>query len=565
MENNVLSASDDQADSATTDLVLSVPTLAQAAFWVIVVTFIGILLASVVGGAPIRMEPIVLSLLLLPARAVLANPDKQRAAREDREATQQLTESGVLGRLTAELDRTANENYGLKRPVGLIIDSVPFGIEAVCSWRRDYLLMGRSTARKMDEALIHNPESVRAILRHELAHIAHRDHQRVGFAGELLRGSVTILPWWMLFITFWVGMSMQGIAAALAFDFSQIPGLDPSLGTMLNDALMPSAATRADILARAESTNLGSLLIFVFLSFLPIAITGGILHMFFWRWMVRLQEYYADLAARQRGTAPEHLRNALQFGISMNNPPAKRPWRLGAITRQGKIKASLKTKPSRSNWFDMHPNWQERQAVFSQPDSLYTDWKRVAWSAAILSVALDAILASPLFAYHGLPLHFYIATAFLLLSTWLLPQLITRRAFGADLIRALLIIIGVRLIWLAMNIALLAVQVLFFPTRALLLLNAIVIAGSRYAGPLTQVPFVDPMDGLRAAIPATILEVLQIGGLLLAVGSYIWWMRRMPADALAKIVRRRHWSTILIIIVIVYTIMWPLANLISGM
>lgn len=545
-----------------TELLLNLPTLAQAAFWVIVVTFVGVLLASIVGGAPIRMEPIVLSLLLLPARAVLANPDKQRAAREDPEATRRLAANGNIDRLTNELNRVAAESYSLKRSVGLIIGSDPYGVQAVCSWRRDYLLVGHKAAEKMIELLESDPATVRAVFLHELAHIAHRDHPRVGFAGELLRGSVTILPWWMLFITFWVGMAMQGLAAALSIDFSQIPDISPTFGQTLNDALLPDAAMRAEMLARAESTNLGSLLIFVFLSFLPIAITGGILYLFFWRWMVRLQEHYADVAARQRGTTPHHLVKAMGFGTPMNISSAKRQWSMAALLPKRSKKVSIHTKPSAMNWFRMHPTWKERTAVFAQPALLYTDWKRVAWSAAILSVGLDVILASPLFAYHGLPLHLYMATALLLLSTWLLPRLVTRQPIGGDLGRVLLIIIGVRVVWLALNIALLAVQVLFFPANALILLNAIAIAGSRYTGALTELPFVDPMEGLLAALPAAMLEALQIGGMLLGVAIYVWWMRRAPADAPIAAIRRRHWATLLVIIIGIYAIMWPIANLI---
>jgi hypothetical protein len=562
MESTGQPGSADTTDAA--DLLLNLPTLAQAAFWVIVVTFAGVLLASIIGGAPIRMEPIVLSLLLLPARAVLANPDKQRAAREDAEAARRLAASGVLGRIAAELNRTARESYGWQRPVGLIIGSDPFGVQAVCSWRRDYLLVGRLAAERMAADLNDDPDTVRAIFLHELAHIAHRDHQRVGFAGELLRGSVTILPWWMLFITFWLGMAVQGIAAALALDFTQLPELDPAIGKTLNDALLPDAAMRADMLARAESTNLASLLIFVFLSFLPIAITGGILYLFFWRWMVRLQEHYADIAARQRGALPYHLIKAMGFGTPMKNAPTRRLWSMSAILPRRRTR-SLRSRPSRANWFSMHPTRRERAAVFARPALLYTDWKRVAWSAAVLSVGLDVILAGPLFAYHGLPLHLYMATGILLLSTWLLPQLATRQGISRDLGRALAVIIGVRLTWLALNIALLAVQVLVFPARALVLLNAIAIAGSRYTGPLTELPFVDPMVGLRAAIPAVLLEGLQIGGLLLAVALYVGWMRRARVDGPAAAIRRRHWAGVLIIIAVVYAAMWPLANLIRGM
>src|SRR5690606_30742763 len=127
------------------------------------------------------------------------------------------------------------------------------------------------------------------------------------------------------------------------------------LGEMLNDALLPDAAMRADILARAESTDLGSVLIFVFLSFLPIAITGGILYLFFWRWMVRLQEHYADVAARRHGTTPYQLLKAMGFGTPLKNVSANRLWGMASILPKRSKKVSIKPKTSRANWFSMHP------------------------------------------------------------------------------------------------------------------------------------------------------------------------------------------------------------------
>lgn len=202
-------------------------------------------------------------------------------------------------------------------------------------------------------------------------------------------------------------------------------------------------------------------------------------------------------------------------------------------------------------------------AVFEQPALLYTDWKRVAWSTAILSVGLDAILASPLFAYHGVLLHLYTATALLLLSTWMLPRLVTGERIRGDLTRALAVIIGVRAIWLAFNIGILFVQLLFFPDNARALLNAIVVAGSRYTGPVGDVSLGASFSGVSVAFAAILLEALQFGGLLLGLALYIWWLRRTPNDTPTTKIRRRHWGAVVALTLAIYILMWPLASFIS--
>lgn len=257
---------------ATAAALLALPTLAQAAFWVILVAFIAVLLAAVIGGAPVRMEPIVLSLFLLPARAMMSRPEEERATTRRVNQARTTKAGPEYDRVLAHVNQLAVEVYGWRRPVGLMIGDFGFGAHVVSSWRRDYLVLGHRTLNHLakDLAVTPSPEWIRTLLLHELAHVVHRDAQRVGFAGELLWGSATILPWWIAFIGLWVGTSLNGVQAALAFDFARVPSIPPELALHLNALIAVDEATRADIAQKVAGVNFGSLITFLVLSLFPI-------------------------------------------------------------------------------------------------------------------------------------------------------------------------------------------------------------------------------------------------------------------------------------------------------
>lgn len=276
--------------------------------------------------------------------------------------------------------------------------------------------------------------------------------------------------------------------------------------------------------------------------------------------MVRLQEHYADLTMSRLGIGWDKFKEV----IGVLTPP----FAVGATERGRRLDRGAPMFPdasetSRAAFFALHPTRAEREAVWQTPELLLGDWRRVAWATAILSLGLDQILASPLFAYHSLRLHLYILTALLLVCTWVLPNLALGRSFRRELGRILLLIVVVRAVWLALNILLLGVQVFLSPSGALELLNSIVIAGSRYVGALDSLPVADLGLALSAVLAAVALEVLQLGGLLAAIGLYIVIMRRLVAryhDDLPRI-RRIHWLSTLLVGALVYAVLWPLAGL----
>ncbi len=546
--NNPPGAPVEQDAARTAARLLALPTLAQAAFWVILVAFGGVLVVAVAGDAPVRMGPIVLSLFLLPARRLMGRPDDPRHTGHDPGATERLRDSGHYDRLLARVNDLAAEVYGHRRPIGLIISRIPEYAQAVSSWRRDYVVIGHELARMLvDQAA---QPWTRTLLLHEIAHIAHRDSRRLGFTGELLRGSVTILPWWILFVGLWVGVGLGGARAVLDFSFAQVPDIPAAWVEPLDELIAVDAATRADIMEKSATLNYGSLLIFLILSLWPIALTGGILYLFYWRWMLRLQEHYADLALAGAGHAWRDV------GVAMGSVTAAAL----AVAPAWGARGAPRRRAGPA-FFALHPDPAERKKVFESPDKLFGDWRRVAAATAALSIGLDVIFASPLFLYHPIRLHLTVLTGLLLLGAWLLPQIRLGRPFGRDLARILAVVIGVRAAWLALNLLLLGVQVVFMPLRALELLNVLVIAGSRYVGNLDSLPVSDLSAAPAAMLGAVGLEALQLAGLLAGLGLYLMYQRWAARRQSLAALRRGHWLSILLISALLYFVMWPIAGL----
>lgn len=354
-------------------------------------------------------------------------------------------------------------------------------------------------------------------------------------------------------------MSLQGLDAALSFDVAAVPGMTPEMAEHVNALFALDPATRAEYSRRAAETNYAGLIIFVVLSLWPIALVTGILYLVFWRWMLRLQEHYADLHATQRGVTFGALGTAYGFAHAMHSD---RPPLWSRLT--GRVVDSLwRLIPGvmgrAEKWFGVHPTWSERGTIVREPEQLYDNWQRVAWSTAILSVGLDVIFASPLFIYHNFFVHLYPLTGLILLSTWLLPQLALGRPVGRPLRRALLVIIAVRAAWLGLNMLMLAVQIFLFPLLALEVLNLIVIAGSRYVGQLTEAPVTDPMMGLGAMAGAVGVELLEMVGLIVALALYIVVQRRAPTVA-----ARRHWALVATLGLGIYAILVVVARWMNG-
>ncbi len=567
---------------ASSDVHLGyLPSQTTATFYLILLVFLGTLLSALIGPSPVCMTPVVLSLLVLPVRAVLATPRREMTL-EDKAATEALKAQGLYQKVQETIDALAAE-AGFGRPIRLLVSRRPHEARATGSWRRHYILLGSSILEQIAHDLDHpdHREKARALLLHEIGHHVHRDVQRIRYAGELLKSSATLLPWWTLFLVGWLSFALLMGEAFLGFDIHSVNTLTPEVRQMLAPLVDLSPAQRTQITNQIQNVSLGLLLGFLINAFLPIIVIGFVLWLFFWRRMVRLQEYYADGLVRSHGFPWEALAAAMGRYPDLLTPASPAPSSLGVWLQQTLIQPVRKAvqplgffrrlpgeKSYLNRWFALHPTYRQRVLQMRDPQRLFEGWQSVAWSTAILVLALDVMLVNPLTSYHlaAFPVHMSTLGIFLMVSTWFLPFLASNRPFRRPLLFILLIIFAVRWIWLLINAGLLPVLALFVPSLATEILNLTIITGARSAVLPETLLVLDPLQESLALLPRLFaLQTLQLGGVVLLLGVYYKLQKNVARRAPATQWRPRHWLIVVGLSSVVGALfLTPLSDLISA-
>lgn len=545
------------------------------------------MIAGAVGPSPVLMWPTTLTVLILPVRALLSWPDREIKKRQNLQATVELTANGTLPRLQTALTTLAKTN-GYHEPIKIIIGSATDKINAVGSWRRHYLFIGQEVAQQLDRDL-QMPERqtvAEAALLHEIAHFLHRDVQRVGYTRELLRSSFIVILWWMLFLLGWLGFTGLAGQAFLDFDLSQVPGIDPIALELLTPLFSLSPAERAEMVEKVEAISIALVLNYILNAFVPIIWMGFFLWLFFWRRMLRLQEHYADYFVNSVTQQPAALRTAwldyepqsLLVITAQQRLPARlqEAWQtlLFQITDLSPFTATnwYRWLTNRiyhlKQWFAYHPTFDQRSTLLLNPMGIYESWQGVALTTLALVLALEVLLITPLIGYHTgtYIIHFATLTIFILLGTWTLPLLVQQQAVQLSLKKSLVLIYGVRWIWILLNFVLIIFLAIAAPDYALEFLNSVVFAGGRFAGNPSSLPVDDALALSLSIIPSYLgLQLLSLGVVLLLLFVYLRLQHRVVQTGASVNWRRWHWELIFCLSVAAVTLgLTPLSDVLQG-
>lgn len=564
------------------------PSQTDVFFWVIVLVLWGVFVAGAIGPSPILMWPITLSLFVLPARALLAWPDKEIKKYQDQKSTDGLRENGVLPYLQKTLDDLAVQ-VGYREPIKIIISHIPGTLRSTGSWRRHFLLLEKNIAQQLYDDLQDpsNQSQAQVVLLHEVAHFLHGDVHRVGYTRELLWSSFLVVSWWMMFLVGWLGMALLAGKALLDFDLAQVPGLDPVMEQLLEPLFAFSPEDRADIAEKLETVSLSLLLNFIINAFWNILLMAFVLWLFFWRRMLRLQEHLADSLANEAIQDPGAWINALQIynpqSLVVTDPPigvwkkladyqgkytvwwANRSFHFSERAWYKWLKNSLN---SVRRWFSLHPTPSERMTYIRNPERISQDWVGIAVPALVLVLSLEILLVSPLSSYHvGIyVIHFATLAIFVILSTWVLPQIVQKQSVAKTLKKILLVVYGGRLVWIGFNFVLLISLSLLWPQVALEILNSLVFAGGRFAGNPTSLPIDNPLILTLSIIPSYLgLQVLSLGAVVLLLRIYYHLQLQVVTNQMDVNWHRRHWLWVVTLSIVVVTLLLtPLSDVLQG-
>lgn len=564
------------------------PNQTDVYFWIIVIVLLGVAVAGAVGPSPVLMWPTTLTILILPARAFLAWPEREIKKRQDVQATIVFTENGILPRLQLALTTLATTN-GYEEPIQIIIGSPTDKINAAGSWRRHYLFIGQDLAQKLDSDL-QTPERqlvAESALLHEIAHFLHKDVQRVGYTHKLLRGGFLITLWWLFFLLGWLGFAGMAGQAFLSLDLSQIPSMDPIMLELLTPLVELSPEQRTEMVTKMETINIGLVLNYVTNAFMPIIWMSFFLWLFFWRRMLRLQEYYADYFVIATTKNPTALRNAwldytpqsLRIAATQQKLPIKlrEAWQSLLFQLTDLLPFTLSDWYQRLTdqiyhlklWFAYHPTFDQRSTFLLNPLTIYESWQSIAVSTLALVLALEVLTTTPLIGYHigsTYIVHFATLIIFTLLATWVLPLLVQQQAIKSLLKKSEVLIYGVRLGWIGLTFLLLLIIAVADPDYATGLLNAVVFSGGRFAGNPSSMPVDNALALTLSIIPAYLaLQLLSLGAVLLLLFLYIRLQRQVVRTNKPINWRQRHWQLVFTLSVAVVTlVLTPLSDLLQG-
>lgn len=547
------------ADNAPPIDMHRLPSQTESAFWIIVIVILGTAIMSLFSNAPIQLWPIVLCLLILPARAVLKIPGRELDAANP-EALATLEDEGILGELQAIVEQLSAE-IPLKHPVRILIGSNPYEVRVCGSWRQHYLFLGAAIARKLHadwQDTAHQPK-VQALILHELAHLRNKDVQRIGYTRILLRDTVLIPGWWFLFSLALIAMVFSTMPALLAFDPGAVDGVDPILVKAWDMLMTPIRADQAEILQRLNSTAPSLFANYVANAFFVLVAMAFVLWLFYWRRMLRLREHDADyFAAKTLGDDMPVLRAFGRYPGWIRPKATQTPARFDLRTQMTRIVARLAPKStwrSRATtqwkrWLAVHPTYLERYNYLKDPLVLNRDWLPTGVAIGVLVLTLEILLTSPLAAFHlaEFPTFFVTTTVFILTSTWWMPLLFAGEPSKHLVFKMVGLVFAIRYLWLLFTFGVLIAGSIIAPELTWQLLNNLVGAISGYVSSTAEPPL-PSLVAMISWLPAYLfIQLLPLFAVMLSLWLYYRALRPVLVHANRRLDwRRRHWRNVFFI------------------
>jgi hypothetical protein len=503
-------------DKAVKPDIFAFPNQTNVVFGLIVVVLLGAMVIGSIDSSPIPIWPLTLILIFLSWRAYLRYPEieiaQEKASISDNDFP--LLQERIA-RLTEEL--------GLSRKPILVI-APKNGMRTVGTLRRWYLFVGHDEAKQLQQDLQHENSIyiAEAKLIHELYHFKTGDHWRMNYVRQLLRYTFLLLGWAILFFFGFSLLLIIAITSLVQLDPSElvtsISTITPEIQQMLVD-FFPSASEIEEVQAQAAEINLGLMLSFVFSSFLPFLIVGIVLRAVFWPKLWRTREVYADAGVVKS-------QDNLIFLLS-NLTSAK--LQLNPITFQHMLQASPICNPKlniREWWHWLrhipkkHYDTATRIDHIMNPSRVFDCWFNTAVFIGPLILLLDILLASPLtLLYVGnWPMHFSTTIIFAVVSLNLIPELVLGRPAWSYMIKVIMVVVGLRLIWVLLTVGLLLVLLILAPATLNEMMAMAVAAVAGYAGRSADLYY----DDLGTfVVQASILNLAQVFIIFLILALFL--------------------------------------------
>ncbi|MBK6647464.1 MAG: hypothetical protein IPG44_17250 [Anaerolineales bacterium] len=481
--------------------IFAFPSQTTILFWLVTITLVGAVAFGTSGEAPFPIWWLLPVLLFLTVWGFLARPDRDIRNRK-------LTPIGdQYPNLRASINMLSIR-IGLKKtPIILATDANRR--YTMGSFRRWYIVLGTDQLNNL-EAQLSNPdeaERAEAILLHELYHFKNGDYWQTGFLDVLFRSIFPLMLWFMFFFGGWmfllalVSQSLAQIAPQAILE--KMPAeLLPMLEPMLLSSF-PSQAEMEEILAKAEGINFIYVVSFVFNISLPLIIISIILLIFYSHLIWRMREYYADSGVAQTlgSSSPYFKLSTSKVGTTIVNEKSENSIPIG-YRRTISI-----TFSKLGDYLERRTTPSGRTDALLEPQRVFYDWKRIALFLSGLVLILEIFLATPLTLplIGKNPMHFSTVVVVVAVAYFLLPRLVLGISGWLDVVKIILVVNGVRLVWLLLTLSVLWGLYLTVPEYLAEILRFAIFSIARYAGNASF-----DFDLLEFVVEASVVNLLQV-------------------------------------------------------
>jgi len=548
---------------------LALPPYTAIFFALIALVILGAAFASLLPYSQIWWPLIVLPLTLLPLRDFLHWPDREKAAHSFRP----LSEKEMS--IQQAVDDLC-QHAGIHPPLVLINKDVP-SLYAFGTFRRHFISVGENMAGALaDELQDADPkvrDAARALLAHEVAHFANGDMWRAALSRSMLK--ITL---WTALISMWVAATFVSLLVQVGPEITSphfwetlaahagIPGLSLRWVPEMMRAENPRVfAMLAD---PTQNNSFWSYAISYLLNiFIPFLMAVPVLYYLFWRKLMRVREFYADMRAASWIGHRQSIIDAMLVHTMLS---AFRP---DAVTRHPRLTQRVFAFLPKTRLFSYHPSNEERKAALQQPLLLFgKSWQIALWTG-IAVLLLEIILRSSLtLIYISQPGPYLpLLTATAIFSVWLLPRIYVGQSYR----RLAHTILKMTLVFILVKLSLNFLDALFLGLAAIFghldvvgamldaYLRSMLGGAGADAGPIFGGEF-----GWSQAIewhiirPIAYYLLFGMPLLILTLLAFVWLIRKTVTwyQAGQKIITA-FWGVLLVLMVMQTLWAFPLANI----
>jgi uncharacterized membrane protein YecN with MAPEG domain len=484
--------------------LFALPSQTAILFWLITATLLGAILIGLTGGHIIPLWPLALILLLLPLREFMIRPEREMR----KLGLFPLPEGDEFKELRASIDVLAKK-IELKRVPKILIGADCDEIYEMGSFRRWYIVIRASKAKKLQELLV-NPRKAglaEVQILHELFHFKNGDYWELGYLAELFRVSFNLMMWVLVFLGGWVFLLVLVKDAFFQFSITDLiqhmpVDIRPTMEQIL-PSMFPSDAEMESLRVKAEGINFAWAVYFISNISLPYIAVAAILWRFYRPSLWRIREFYADagVIAVQKSIKP-----FIEFIRRANQVPLQAAPEIAVLSIKEIFQKIMKRLGIIFTGF-FWPDFSKRFEALIIPESVFYNWKQIAWFLGFLALTLEVFLATPLSlpVVGNNPMTFTTLVVTAALVYFLLPQIVMGKSAWKDALRVLLVIFGIRTAWMFFTLALMWGLYFIQPNVLMEVLQAAISSVARYAGN-------DPIsiDLLEFLVDASVINVLQI-------------------------------------------------------